>query len=615
MMQQNALILIIAIPLLTGIVMFFIPEGLRRIKESLAVFSTFIGLILSIYLFKFSFIYKIPWISQGMDFSLRLYHFSAFMILATWVFAFLICLYSTVFMRGKNFLNQFYAYFLIIVAFANGAFLANNLLLLLFFWEGILGLLFCMIAIGGKEAYKAATKAFIISGIGDLCMMLGIVLVGHISGTLVISNINLPLTNGLANLAFILVMIGAISKAGAMPFHSWIPDASVQAPLPFMSLVPAALEKLLGIYLLARISLDMFKLTVNSGMSLLLMIIGGLTIILSVMMALIQKDYKKLLSYHAVSQVGYMVLGIGTALPAGIIGGLFHMINNALYKSGLFLTAGAVEKQTGTTNLEKLGGLARKMPVTFICFIITALAISGVWPFNGFFSKELIYDGALERGLIFYVVAVLGSFFTAASFLKLGHTVFFGKLSEKDSKVREVPFNMLFPMFTISAVCVIFGVFNRIPLNKLILPILNPEVLMHHNFNVFNSNMKLIAISAVVLFLAMLNHFYGVAMKKSALHALDHIRFAPGLSTIYDLAEKGVFDPYNLGLRLVNLLARLSFVVDRRINWAYDFLVARLSTDISSQLKKVHSGNFSVYLSWSLLGFAAIIIILVMKVY
>jgi NADH-quinone oxidoreductase subunit L len=142
------------------------------------------------------------------------------------------------------------------------------------------------------------------------------------------------------------------------------------------------------------------------------------------MMALIQKDYKRLLSYHAISQVGYMILGIGTAVPVGIVGGLFHMINNALYKSCLFLTGGSVEKQTGTTDLEKLGGIGSKMPITFACFIITALSISGVPPFNGFFSKELVYDGALERGFIFYLAAVVGSFFTAASFLKLGHAAF-----------------------------------------------------------------------------------------------------------------------------------------------------------------------------------------------
>ena len=154
------------------------------------------------------------------------------------------------------------------------------------------------------------------------------------------------------------------------------------------------------------------------------MIVGRRDILLAVMMALVQKDYKRLLSYHAISQVGYMILGIGTALPVGIVGGLFHMINNALYKSCLFLTGGSVEKQAGTTDLAKLGGLARKMPVTFVCFLVAALSISGCPPFNGFFSKELVYDAALERHIVFYLAALLGTFLTAASFLKLGHAAY-----------------------------------------------------------------------------------------------------------------------------------------------------------------------------------------------
>ena len=179
-----------------------------------------------------------------------------------------------------------------------------------------------------------------------------------------------------------------------------------------------------------------------------------------------QKDYKRLLSYHAISQVGYMVLGIGTALPIGIVGGLFHMINHAMYKSCLFLTGGAVEKQAGTTDLEKLGGLARSMPVTVVCFIVAAASISGVPPFNGFFSKEMVYDAALESGWVFYAVALLGSFFTAASFLKLGHAAFFGKRSETNAGVREAPLPMLIPMIVLAGLCVLFGVANSLPLGR-----------------------------------------------------------------------------------------------------------------------------------------------------
>ena len=186
-----------------------------------------------------------------------------------------------------------------------------------------------------------------------------------------------------------------------------------------------------------------------------------------------------------------MILGIGTALPVGIVGGLFHMINHAMYKCCLFLTGGAVEKQAGTTDLNKLSGLARRMPITFICFIVAAASISGVPPFNGFFSKELVYDGALERGQWYYWAALLGSFLTAASFLKLGHSAYLGKASAEIKQVKEAPLAMLVPMLVIAGLCVVFGIWNYLPLQKLIQPILG-ERLAGHDFSGWPHSVKLI---------------------------------------------------------------------------------------------------------------------------
>ena len=543
---------------------------------------------------------------------MRAYHFSTFIVLTVAGFAFLITLYCTAFLRDKDYANRFYAYLLISLALVNGALLADNLVLLLFFWEGLLITLFAMIAQGNKGAFKTATKAFIIVGIADLCMMLGIALTGHLAGTLAISSISLK-TGSLASVAFILLMIGAIAKGGAMPFHSWIPDAAIDAPLPFMGLFPAALEKLLGIYFLTRISLDMFQLNAHSRLSVLLMAIGGITIILAVMMALVQKDYKKLLSYHAISQVGYMVLGIGTAVPAGIVGGLFHMLNNALYKSCLFLTGGAVENKTGTTKLEDLGGLGRKMPVTFGCFIITALAISGVPPFNGFFSKELVYAGALERGLIFYLMALAGSFFTAASFLKLGHAAFLGKLNPKNKDVKEVAIVMLMPMVIIACVCVLFGVYNYFPINKLIQPVLGQARMEGHNFGGFHTDMKLTIITVLVLLAAFLNHLFGVRRKGSGLKALDHIRYSPVLGHVYDKAEKRLFDPYEWGVRFFTVLAVFLSAIDRMVDWVYDVFSVKLAYSASGLLQRMRGTSYVVYIAWSLVGMLFIFCIAMAK--
>jgi NADH-quinone oxidoreductase subunit L len=576
----------------------------RFVREALALTATGLTLWVSASLFPQNGGLSFPWLGQSLEFSLRLYSFSAFILLAVSAFGFLITLYSSAYTAGKGYAKQFYAYLLITLSFVNGAVLADNLLVLLFFWEGMLATIFGLIAIGGtKGSFTTAIKALVIVGVTDLCMMLGIGLAGHLAGTFTISQISLPLTAA-GSAAFVLLMIGAISKAGSMPFHTWIPDAAIDAPLPFMAFLPGALEKLIGIYFLTRICLDMFQLTPASPLSTLLMFIGGVTILFAVMMALIQKNYKRLLAYHAISQVGYMILGVGTMVPVGIVGGLFHMINNALYKSGLFFTGGAVEKQAGTADLSKLGGLGRKMPLTFACFLVFAASISGVPPFNGFFSKELVYDAALERGLVFYLFAVVGSFFTAASFLKLGHAAFLGKPCAGEEKVKECSWLMLVPMLAIAACCILFGLNNGLAINGFIVPSVAGKLEGHHSFAGFPANTMLVAVTAVVLAAALLNHVWGAKVKGAGLKAVDHIHYAPGLHWIYDKAEQGWFDPYVIGMKFTAAVSYVLWLADRAVDWIYETAAVKTTYFCAEGFKKAQPGNYPGYLVWSLVGMA-----------
>jgi NADH-quinone oxidoreductase subunit L len=608
--MNNTLFAPIILPAVAGVLALIVPARWKSVKEIITLIATLANLILASLLFGQEIYYAAPWGGGlGLEFSLRLYHFSGFIMLAAAGFAFLISLYSAVFMYKKQLTNQFYAYLLVTVAMVNGAVLADNLVVMLFFWEGLLLTLFGMIIIGHKGAYRTAIKALIIAGVTDLCLMFGIGLTYYLSGTLTMSQISLPLTT-LGSIAFIFMMIGAIAKAGSMPFHSWIPDAAVDAPLPFMAFLPASLEKLLGIYLLARISLDLFQFNPFSWVSVLMMIVGAVTILLAVMMALIQKDYKRLLSYHAISQVGYMILGIGTAVPAGIVGGLFHMINHAMYKSCLFLTGGSVEKQAGTTDLNKLGGLAAKMPITFACFLVAAAAISGVPPFNGFFSKELVYDGALERGWIFYLAAILGSFLTAASFLKLGHAAYFGEKREEHKDVTEAPWMMLAPMIVIAGFCILFGVYNALPLNKLIQPILGTR-LEGHTFAGLPHSVLLVVMTVIVLIAAWLNHRIGVKRSGTGLGAADHIHHAPVLSQIYDKAEQRFFDPYDIGLTIVGFFAKIAWYIDRAIDWLYNRLTVDVTYAVTAVIRRLHTGSYATYILWSLAGFVIIVLLFI----
>ncbi len=605
----------IFLPLAGALLVLAMPKRIPYLREGFALLAALGNLILAGYLFNESLFCHFAWCAN-LEFTLRLYRFTSFFLLAVAGFGFLVTLYCWRFMRpfdaaqgapsnvegrDRNRPGLFYAYLLISLAMANGIVLADHLVVLLFFWEGLLGTTFGMIALGSPEAFKTSTKMFIIVGITDLCMLFGIALTGWQS-SLVMHDAHLPM-NAMGCLAMALLSIGAVSKAGSIPFHTWIPDAATDAPLPFMAFLPASLEKLLGIYMLARITLDLFPIK-DTWLSPALMILGSLGILIPVMMALVQKEYKRLLSYHAISQVGYMILGLGTALPAGIIGGLFHMINHALYKCGLFLTAGSVERQAGTTDLSKLGGLARRMPVTFACFLVCALSISGCPPFNGFFSKELIYDAAKERHILFYLAALLGTFLTAASFLKLGHSVYFGKRDPRHDSVREAPISMLVPMIAIASLCVLFGVYNALPVNHLaaITPIPGPERFLGMQFHP-----ALAGLAALALIAALVHHLLGAKAHGSGLHALDHIRNAPVLCSAYNGAEKRYFDPYDLGMKLLAAIAAIAWACDRGMTWFYDRLVVGAVRGLGGGIRAVHTGNASLYVLWALAGAAAVV--------
>ncbi|HIE43738.1 MAG TPA: hypothetical protein EYP78_02945, partial [Candidatus Omnitrophica bacterium] len=360
------------------------------------------------------------------------------------LFTVLVLLYSFEFMRHKRGLFSYYLYIILTLVASLGVVFSNNLILFIVFW-GFLGLLlYLLIGFGEKERTPTTSKkAFIIIGGTDALILLGLALVWQIAGTFQMDKMSIQLNTKPAVLAYLCFALGAFAKAGAMPFHTWAPDTAEDAPTPITAYLPASLDKLLGIYLLTRISMDIFQM--NDAMDTFLMFIGSLTIIAAVMMALIQHDLKRLLGYHAVSQVGYMVLGIGTGNPIGIAGGLFHMVNNAVYKSCLFLSGGSVEKKAGTTDLGKLGGYAKSMPITFVTFLIASFAISGVPPFNGFASKWMIYQGLVELGksgsglwIIWLLSAMFGSALTLASFMKAVHAVFLGQPSKNQkSKIKN----------------------------------------------------------------------------------------------------------------------------------------------------------------------------------
>ncbi len=616
-MKPEILFIPVLLPTILALVHILIARPGKLVREILSTAGAAVILYFGFRLFFLNDLeLSIPWIGSGIDFELRLYSFSRFILLGLSGFFFLIVLYSTVKMANAPRNREYHTYLFLTAALANGAALANNFVLLVFFWEGLLLTLYGLITIGGRESHRTAVKSFIISGFCDFCMILGIGILWYLTKTLRMSDISISPVRpvGLGMASFIMMMIGAIGKAGAMPFHTWIPDAAIDAPVTVMAFIPAAFEKLLGIYLLARIGLDFFILEMNSPLCIVLMTVGAITIVLAVFMALIQKDFKKLLSFHAVSQVGYMVLGIGTGIPIGIAGGIFHMINHAMYKCGLFLSAGSVEHRLGTTELKKLGGLRKEMPITALGFTVCALAISGVWPLNGFVSKEMVFHGAMETGYpIFAIAAWVGAIFTFASFLKAGHSVFLGPRSQEVPKTKESEGPIFIPILVLALLCILFGVYNRLPLRHFIQPIFEGRSstaesldFSKHALDLFN---PVAAISVLCLLIALGIHLLGwnKAHKKAYL-ASEIIHRLPVLRSLYQWSEARVFDLYEQGIILLKGISQILFIgVDRPLDFFYEKIVTVTGKALATPFKKAHNGHYANYLAWCISGLVVIV--------
>jgi multicomponent Na+:H+ antiporter subunit A len=391
---------------------------------------------------------------------------SKLMIVFASLFTTLIILYSIIYIKYRK-VRHYYSWFLITLGCTSGALLSDNLLLFLIFW-GILGItLYKLIPGRDEESSSAAKKTLILIGSSDSIMITGVALLWKLTGTLSINAISAPQDNILSVTAFLALLTGSFTTAGAFPFHTWVPDYSGNAPASSSALLPASLDKILGIYFLARITTGMFVM--GPYLKFMLMLIGGITIIGAVMMALVQHNYKRLLGFHAVSQVGYMILGFGLGSAVGVAAGLFHMINNAIYKSGLFLSSGCIEYRSGKETIDDLGGLSKAMPVTFAASLIFAMSISGVPPFNGFASKWMIYQGIIDSGtgsdlpsklwILWLAFAVLGSALTLASFIKFIGGIFLSRTKTEFLNIKEVPFVMWIPLVVLALLCLIFGVF------------------------------------------------------------------------------------------------------------------------------------------------------------
>lgn len=472
-MIPHTALLATLIPGITGIIIYVtrkhVKKGIGWLATASAVLSVFFLLSLAPEVIMryqsgegpLTFIY--PWVPQvNVNFGFLIDVVSLPLGLIVAMVSTLSCLYSIKYMKGEPGQAGYYANLLLFMTGMIGVFLSANLIQFYLFWEIMLIPSYFLITFWGSSGKRLSIgfKYFIFTHVGAVAMLLGILMIYTYTGTF--NLLELPtkasaIPPDMTGIIFILLLIGFFVKMAVFPVHTWLPDAHSEAPTPISAMLSGVMVKC-GAYGIVRILLPTFGQTVMATSS-YLMILGVITIVYGGLTALAQTDIKRLLAYSSISQMGYIVFGIGCSNTLGIMGGLLHIINHALCKSLLFMCAGVIMHQTGTRDIKKMGGLIDKIPVTGIACIIGALSLVGVPMLNSFWSEWMILGGGAFSGKILITIMGVGStVITAGYYLWFIWRVFFGETPKDLEKVKKAPLLLRIPLIILAASCVILGV-------------------------------------------------------------------------------------------------------------------------------------------------------------
>jgi multicomponent Na+:H+ antiporter subunit D len=480
----------IIIPLATA---FLLPIFGRKGKAGATVLANLAAislLVLAVASIGRSGVYEVGKWPIPLGINLVLDGLSSLLLLAVSVVSAAAMIFSIRYMERYTAKAKYLSLFMLMVAGMNGVVLSGDIFNLFVFLEIASIASYALVGFGCEhEELEASFKYMVLGSIASIFILFGIALVYGNTGSLNMAYISKAIqASGLnAGLGFALCLfiVGFGLKAALVPFHAWLPDAHPSAPAPISAMLSGILIKTLGVYALSRVVFNVFGISISVGW--LLIILGLLSMVAGAFLAIGQWDLKRLMAYSSISQVGYVVLGIGLGgliiakggnlawASLAILGGLFHLVNHAVYKSLLFLTSGSVEMATGTRQMEKMGGLAEKMPVTRATCTIASASIVGIPPFSGFWSKLILVVAAIEAH--FYWVAaiiVFVSLCTLIMYLKVQRYVFLGELPENLQQTRENKNSMLVAMIFLACLCVLMGLLVLVPSLKQ--SILDPAV-------------------------------------------------------------------------------------------------------------------------------------------
>lgn len=560
------------------------------------------------------------WIDSGtlsIPFAFLIDPLTITMLLIITGVGFLIHMYSMGYMKDDPRYNLFFAYLNLFIFFMLLLVLGDNYIVLFAGWEGVGLCSYLLIGFWFKndEYNKAANKAFIMNRIGDLGFLLGILLIFMTFGTLSFSGVQ-SASMGIADnepviLAItLLLFIGAMGKSAQIPLYTWLPDA-MAGPTPVSALIHAATMVTAGIYMVVRSN---FLYSIAPDTLSFIAIIGMLTAIFSATIAIVQTDIKKVLAYSTVSQLGYMfvALGLGAYSTA-----MFHVTTHAFFKALLFLAAGSViHAMSGEQDVRKMGGLRKKLPITFIVFAIGTFAISGLPPFAGFFSKDEILAKAWTHNHLLFFFLAITSVLTAIYMFRLFYLTFFGHFrgtNEQQHHLHESPRVMTIPLILLAFLSLTGGFLGM------------PAILSeHHIFSAYLKPMlsfpgalhaaepshafeyALIVVSLIVLALIIISA-YRYYVSRNRIPSLNEKEFKPAVRLLYnkyyidEIYTSLIVNPvFKLGAVCKNIFEEV--IIDGAVN-----SVRKGVHFVSGGLRRIQTGNIGFYIFAMVFGILAIL--------
>ncbi|GAB1447014.1 NADH-quinone oxidoreductase subunit L [Bacteroidota bacterium] len=626
----------ILIPLIPFLLFGIIGLAGRRLPE---IFSAFLGIggILASLLFSLhlsvsyfsepvqgAFVLKeyfsFPWLSfsENLKISIGLVAdpISMLMVVVICSVSLMVQWFSLTYMKGEERFQMYYAFLSLFTGSMLGLVLSSNIFQMYIFWElvGVSSFLLIGFYFQKPSAVAASKKAFIVTRFADLGFLIGILLLSYETQTMEFKGIldyfksgnfnpevsGIWMSHSLAAWALVLIFVGAAGKSAMFPLHIWLPDA-MEGPTPVSALIHAATMVVAGVFLVGRL-FPVYSLF--EGVMQLVTWIGVLSSILAAIIAISQTDIKRVLAYSTLSQIGYMMFALGVAGKAGAESGFtasfFHLFTHAFFKSLLFLAAGAIIHAVHSNEVENMGGLRKQMPIVHWLFLIGCLAISGVPPFSGFFSKEEILLNAWKSQPLVYGFALIGSGLTAFYMFRLFFLVFYNK-SHSDVHGHE-SMGLNFPMLLLAIPAVFAGF---VPFSSYVTSTgLPEETHLHLMFSIAPVGIGLLGIGLAYLFY----------FKQNSLPE----QWASKLSGLYKLSSgKFYFDElwravYQIGL--IRALATPAAWIDKNLVDGGLRMGAEKTLRLGDRVKLIQNGKLQDYVLYFLMGILALILLTLLMI-